>query len=142
MEEEQKVEEPATETKIKKERSDAQKEQLNLARIRALEMRKQRADERKIKKEEVRIETKVSAIEKEKETLRLKQVAIENKTDPPKEEEPIETKKEEPPDPPKKEEPIETKKEEPPDPPKVKEPEPQIERNSFRFEGGNLMFYE
>ena len=93
MEEEQKVEEPATETKIKKERSDAQKEQLNLARIRALEMRKQRADERKIKKEEVRIETKVPAIENEKETLRLKQVAIENKTDPPKKEEPIETKK-------------------------------------------------
>ena len=67
----------------------------------------------------------MTAIEKEKEILRLKQVAVENKTDPPKEEEPIET-----------------KKEEPPDPPKVKEPEPQIERNSFRFEGGNLMFYE
>jgi hypothetical protein len=141
MEEEQKVEEPATETKIKKERSDAQKEQLNLARIRALEMRKQRADERKIKKEEVRIETKVSAIEKEKETLRLKQVVIENKTDPPKKEEPIETKKEEPPEPPKVKEPEPAKMKEP-EPPKAKEPEPQIERNSFRFEGGNLMFYE
>ena len=106
-------------------------------------------DERKIKKEEVRIETKVSAIEKEKETLRLKQVVIENKADPPKKEEPIETKKEEPPEPPKVKEPEPAKMKEPeppkveePKPPKAKEPEPQIERNSFRFEGGNLMFYE
>ena len=98
-------------------------------------------DERKIKKEEVRIETKVSAIEKEKETLRLKQVVIENKTDPPKKEEPIETKKEVPHEPSKVKEPEPPKIEEP-EPPKVKEIEPQIERNSFRFEGGNLMFYE
>jgi hypothetical protein len=83
----------------------------------------------------------VSAIEKEKETLRLKQVVIENKTDPPKKEEPIETKKEVPPEPPKVKEPEPPKIEEP-EPPKAKEPEPQIERNSFRFEGGNLMFYE
>ena len=74
-------------------------------------------------------------------TLRLKQVVIENKTDPPKKEEPIETKKEVPPEPPKVKEPEPPKIEEP-EPPKAKEPEPQIERNSFRFEGGNLMFYE
>jgi len=114
--------EPEPETKIKKERSDAQKEQLNFARKKALEMRKQRADERKIQKEEFKIETKMTAIEKEKEILRLKQVAVENKLD-------IDIN------------PKET-------PPKKKAPEPVVEaepemKQSFCYDtSGNLMFYE
>ena len=96
-------------------------------------MRKQRADEREIQKEEVKIETKMSAIEKEKEILKLKQVAVEHKLD-------IHIKPKE--NPPKKKEPeplVETKKE--PEPEPVVEAEPEM-KQCFRYEGGNLMFYE
>lgn len=66
-----------TETKQKKPRSEAQMAVLEKARQKAYEMRKQRAKDGKFKKEETKIQQKMTEAEEEVEVLKLKQLAHE-----------------------------------------------------------------
>ena len=77
-----KVDTPPTESvKPKQKRSPAQEEVLRLARLKSYEIRKQKAEEKQIEREEKKIDTKLDEAEKEKEILKLKQIAVENKLD-------------------------------------------------------------
>ena len=68
---------PAPPVKEKKPRSEAQMAVLEKARQKAFEMRAKKADESKIKKEEIKVRAKLSDAEKDKEILALKQTAVE-----------------------------------------------------------------
>ena len=125
------------EPKPKQPRSEKQLEALAAARIKCIEARKKRAEEKQIKQGEKKIETKLTEIEKDKEILKLKQVALEQELDveirpkskPKKEPLPPRPTEPSPPQPPPKE----------PSPPPPPAPEPA---SCFKMVNGNLLFYE
>lgn len=134
--EEIEVEEPVKE---KKPRSQAQIENFKKVQQRAYELRKQKAEENKLKKEEDKITNKIDEIDKEKEILKLKEMAVKQGLD-------VEIKKK-PKKPPKK---VYTKlaeKEEllpepdppPPPPVEIEEPRPL---QGLQFMGGNLLLFD
>ena len=78
MDEEQENYSTENETEIRPKRvlTEAQKLQLAQARVKAIEMRKLRAEERKVEKENTKIDNKISEMEK-KEIMKLQQMAVE-----------------------------------------------------------------
>jgi len=129
------------EVKEKKPRSQAQIDNFKKVQQRAYELRKQKAEESKLKKEEDKITNKIDEIDKEKEILKLKELAVKQGLN-------VDIKKK-PKKPPKKPytklveheellpEPDPTSP--PPPPPPVEEPRPL---QGLHFMGGNLMLYD
>ena len=146
MEEEKSPDENETEIKPKRILTDLQKIQLSNARAKALEMRKLRADERKVERENTKIDTKMSEMEKQKEILKLQQIAMEQKLDvdiKPKEKAKVVKPPPKIPEPPKEETPPPSpKKEETPDPSPPPSPKKEEEQSAFQWVNGRLMYFE
>ena len=135
MDEEQENYSTENETEIKPKRvlTEAQKLQLAQARVKAIEMRKLRAEERKVEKENTKIDNKISEMEKKKEIMKLQQMAVEQNLE-------IDIKpkaKAKPKSPDPEPEPVK------PSPPSPKVTEPASPPQSdFKWVNGRLMFFE
>jgi hypothetical protein len=131
MEDGNKPDENQTEQKKKKPRSEAQMAVLEKARQKAYEMRKQRAQDGKLKKEETKVQRKMTEAEEEAEVLKLKQLAHEKQLN-------VEIVK------PKKPRPPPRKKEvAPPEVPPPEVPAPEVPpKKIFDYDDrGNLLYF-
>jgi len=132
------TDENQTEPKQKKPRSEAQMAVLEKARQKAYEMRKQRAQDGKLKKEETKVQRKMTEAEEEAEVLKLKQLAHEKQLNVEIVKPKLKSKKPKPPSSEPKYEP------EPEVEPEVEpEPEPEPEpRKVFGYDDrGNLLYF-
>ena len=145
MVEEENYSQVESESEIKPKRilTEAQKSQLASARAKAITMRKIRAEERKVELKNDKIDNKISEMEKQKEILKLQQMALEQNLD-------IDIKPKGKPRPEPEPEPVK-KEDTPPPSPKAEEPSPVVsppaspvrdEEPDFKWVNGRLMFFE
>ena len=132
------TDENQTEPKQKKPRSEAQMAVLEKARQKAYEMRKLRAKDGQLKKEETKVQRKMTEAEEEAEVLKLKQLAHEKQLNVEIVKAKSKPKKVKPPPEPKSVPLPVPEPEVEPEP----EPEPEVPRKVFDYDDrGNLLYF-